>query len=104
MRIQDLLNKLHDAEDRFVGTEFLAPILGGAKVRVRIAGLVCELQVARGLPSGFRGWAVLRSLSTSRAEFARAAGLSEVAAYLALFPRVRLVLVAREAQGWLTLP
>src|SRR5512135_3124358 len=106
MPIQDILNRLDDAERRFVGQEFLAPVLGDSRVMVRIAGVVCRLQVKRGQP--FTGWAVLRSLSTSRAEFIRQATLQETARYLALFPLVRLVLLEGEGTGgmrtWLASP
>ena len=36
MRVQDLLQKMEAAEDAFLQTEFLAPILPGRNVRVRI--------------------------------------------------------------------
>jgi hypothetical protein len=104
MPIDDLLNKLERAEQRFVGQEFLAPIVGANRVVVRIASVVCQLQVTAGLPDRFQGWAILRSLSTSRAAFVRAASLARVAAYLALFPAVRLILAQRDDATWLAFP
>jgi hypothetical protein len=92
MPINDLLDRLEDAERRFVGAEFLAPLIGRGPVAVRIAGLVCHLRVTAGLPRSFRGWAILRSRAINRAEFVRPATLSEIAAYLDLFPAVRLIL------------
>jgi hypothetical protein len=93
MSIHDLLNRMEAAEKNFVGTQFLAPVVGDGRVAVRIAGVVCQLQVKEGRPRRFHGWAILRALSTSQAAFVRQAGLAEVAAYLRLFPAVRLVLV-----------
>ncbi len=110
MPIDDLLDKLEQAERRFVRTEFLAPIIGQGHVVVRIAGVVCQLKVTAGLPHEFAGWAILRSLSTSKAEFVREASLTETAKYLALFPALRLVLVQRVVETrsprpyWLALP
>lgn len=92
MSIDDVINRLADAERRFAGQEFLAPLVGEGRVQVRIAGVVCRLRVT-GLPQGFRGWAVLRAGSASRAEFVRAAGMAETAAYLRLFPAVALIIV-----------
>ena len=104
MPIDDLLNRLEAAEQRFTGSLFLAPLIGAGRVSVRIAGVICRIQVTRGLPEGFRGVALLRALSTSQAEFARPAGLAERAAYLALFPAVELILLQRSREEWLALP
>ena len=79
MSIDDILNKLEAAEKNFAGTQFLAPILGPGKVRVRIAGIVCQLAITNILPKRFRGWAILQAKSTSEASFVREAGLAEVA-------------------------
>ncbi len=104
MSIHDILNRLEEAERRFAGTEFLAPIMGEARVHVRIAGVVCKLKVAVGLPPGFAGYAFLRARSTREAEFVRAATLQEITQYLALFPTVRLILTGRERRHWWALP
>lgn len=104
MSINDILNRLGDAERRFTGTEFLAPLLDEKHVNVRISGIVCRLKVTAGLPPGFAGYAVLRAQSTSEAEFVRPATLLEIARYLALFPTVRLILTGRERKHWWALP
>jgi hypothetical protein len=97
MTIDEILNNLEDEERRFVGQEFLAPVLGHNFVVVRIAGIVCRLRVKSRRP--FTGWAVIRALSTSQAEFVRPANLGEIANYLALFPLVRLILLHSEQEG-----
>ena len=97
MTIDDILNNLEDEERRFVGQEFLAPVLGHNLVVVRIAGIVCQLRVKSRQP--FTGWAVVRALSTSQAAFVRPANLREIANYLALFPLVRLILLHSEQEG-----
>jgi hypothetical protein len=108
MSIDDILNRLEAAEEAFAGTRFLAPIIGQGKarhqVRVRIAGVICQLAIRRGLPEDFRGWAILEALSTSEAAFVREAGLAEVSAYLALFPDVRLILCEAGRGQWQALP
>jgi hypothetical protein len=101
MSIHDLLDKMESAEDAFLQTEFLAPVLPGGRVRVRIAGLVCTLRVA-GSPQP--GWAILRPLSMDRARVVGQPGLRQVRDYLALFPAVRLLLVGRAGQPWLAIP
>lgn len=108
MSIDDILNRLEAAEQAFAGTRFLAPIVGRGKdrsrVRIRIAGVVCQLTITAGLPQDFRGWAVMEALSTSEAAFIREAGLAEVASYLALFPAVRLILCEPGRGRWLAFP
>jgi hypothetical protein len=104
MSIDDILNRLEAAEQNFAGTQFLAPILGPGKVRIRIAGIVCQLAITDKLPRNFRGWAVLQAKSTSEAVFVREAGLAEVAAYLRLFPTVRLILCQSGRKRWQAFP
>ena len=65
MNIQDLLSKMETAETAFLDTTFLAPVLPGRRVRVRIAGLVCTLRVSGAAQPG---WAILQPLSLDRAQ------------------------------------
>ncbi len=97
MGIENLLNKLEAAEQDFLASEVLAPVLPGQAVTVRIAGIVCRLRVDN---QRFEGWAILHPLSTSRARIVRAAHLAEVATYLKLFPAKRLIAVLREDRRW----
>ena len=104
MSIDNILNRLEAAEKDFVGREFMAPVVGHGRIMVRIAGVLCTLRWIEGLPKRYRGWAVLRALSISRAEFVGEAGLTQIADYLALFPAVRLILLQPHSDRWLSLP
>ncbi len=99
--LTDALNRLAAAEDRFLASEFLAPVLRGGKVQVRIAGVICALSVR---PANFEGWGVFRPASHSDAELMRQVKLAERQRYLDLFPRVRLILVDRWEEQWVALP
>jgi hypothetical protein len=99
--IHRLLDRMEAAEEAFLDTEFLAPVLPGGRVRVRIAGLVCTLSVT-GRPEP--GWALLKPLSLDRAQVIARPSLGQIRDYLALFPAVRLVLVGRTERAWLALP
>jgi hypothetical protein len=101
VNIHDLLNKMESAEEEFLRTEFLAPILPNGQVRVRIAGLVCVLQVTDRVEPG---WAILKPLAMDRAQVIARPSLRQIRDYLALFPAVRLLLVARAERYWLALP
>ena len=101
MSIHDLLDKMESAEQAFLETEFLAPVLSGGQVRVRIAGLICTLRVAaRAQP----GWAILKPLSLECAQAIARPTLRQIRDYLALFPAVRLLLLARAGEDWLAVP
>ncbi len=99
--IRDLLNKLADEESAFLDTEFLAPVLPGGHVRVRIASVVCTLRV---VGEATPGWAILKPLSMNKARIVGRPGLREVREYLSLFPAVRLLLLTPKDNDWLALP
>jgi hypothetical protein len=99
--LTDALKRLAAAEERFLAGEFLAPVIRGGKVQVRIAGVICTLSVR---PADFEGWGVFRPTSHSEAERVRPAKLAEQRRYLDLFPLVRLILVDRSEEQWLALP
>src|SRR5581483_3808657 len=99
--LTDALKRLAAAEDRFLSSEFLAPVIHGGKVQVRIAGVICALTVR---PADFEGWGIFRPTSHSEAELVRPAKLAERKRYLDLFPLVRLILVDRREEQWFALP
>jgi hypothetical protein len=92
MRIRSLLDRLEDAENQFVGQEFLAPIIHGGEVKTRIAAVQCRLKVTNEPPGG-NGWGIFRALSTSLAAWQRKAPLAAVRRYLDLFPAVGMIAV-----------
>jgi hypothetical protein len=99
--VTDALNRLAAAEERFLTSEFLAPVVRGGQVQVRIAGVICTLRIR---PADFEGWGVFRSASHSEASLVRHAKLAERARYLDLFPLVRLILTSKQDDQWLALP
>jgi hypothetical protein len=100
MSIHDLLDKMESAEEEFLKTEFLAAVLPGRRVRVRIAGIVCTLQVVGQTEPG---WAILRPLALDRAKVTGRPSLGQIRDFLALFPQVRLLLVAQTQRGGLAI-
>jgi hypothetical protein len=100
-RLDDILNQFAAAEERFLTSEFLAPVLRGGQVQVRIAGVVCRLKVE---PADFEGWGIFRPLTHSTACLVRPARLAERQRYLELFPLLRLILCGRAGQRWQALP
>jgi hypothetical protein len=99
--LTDALSRLAAAEEGFLASEFLAPVVRGGRVQVRIAGVICTLRIR---PADFEGWGIFRPASHSEATLARAAKLAERARYLELFPLVRLILAGKRDEQWLALP
>jgi hypothetical protein len=97
----DALSRLAAAEDRFLASEFLAPVVRGGHVNVRIAGVICSIRIQ---PADFEAWGVFRPVSHCEATLARPAKLAERQRYLELFPIVRLILIGQLDNQWLAIP
>jgi len=92
--VQKLLGKLAAEEERFLQQDFLAPALRGGEIQVRVAGVVCRIHFE---PRDFEGWGIFQPVSHTEAKLARPASLLERRSYLALFPKVRLIVCRRNA-------
>ncbi len=97
----EVLARLAAAEERFLASEFLAPVLSGGLVTIRIAGVICTLRIQ---PLEFEGWGVFRPQSHAEANLVRTAKMAERQRYLELFPLVRLILSCRAEEQWHALP
>jgi hypothetical protein len=91
----DALKALAAREARFFASDFLAPVLRGQRVAVRIAGALCTMRVG---PASFQGWAICHADKAAEAHVVRAATLSEREHYLKALPRERLVLCGRDGE------
>jgi hypothetical protein len=99
--MSDVFERLAAAEQCFLANEFLAPVICGSQVQVRIAGIICKLKVQ---PVDFEGWGIFRPISYNEARLVRPCRLAERQRYLELFPLVRLVLAGRQNDQWFALP
>jgi hypothetical protein len=99
--VTDALSRLGAAEERFLASEFLAPVIRGGQVQVRIAGVICTVRIR---PAGFEGWGIFRPASHSDADLVRQPKLAERQRYLELFPLVRLILAGTREEQWFALP
>lgn len=98
--LQRIFDKLAAAEDHFLEREFLAPVVAGGEVRVRIGGVVCTLRVT---PPQFEGWGIFRPKSHASADLVGEAGLTERRRYLELFPSVALVACLGNRDHWMAM-
>jgi hypothetical protein len=95
------LKKLAAMENAFLKTEFLAPVVRGRGVAVKIAGVRCELAIH---PADFRGWGIFRAESHKNASLVREATGRERQQYLRLFPAVRLIVCRVDHEVVLAVP
>lgn len=95
--ISEAFERLASAERVFATSEFLAPVIRGQPVAVRVAGISLALQVE---PHDFEGWGIFRPRDHSHAVFLRYPTMSERGDYLKLYPTVRLVLSGRMGDQW----
>lgn len=101
MSVRHLLDKMEAAEEAFLRAEFLAPVTAGGRVRVRIAGVICTLQV---VGEHDPGWAILKPLALDRARVVARPSPMQIREYLELFPAVRLILAGHAEGRWLAMP
>jgi hypothetical protein len=99
--IRDSFWKLAAAESAFVGSEFLAPVVRGHGVAVKIAGVRCLLTIN---PREFQGFGIFLANSHLDATFVRDASAIERRDYLRLFPAVRLIAGAMQRGNVLATP
>jgi hypothetical protein len=85
-----LFAKLVEAETNFKEQEFLAPVLRGQKVKIKINSIVMDLLVR---PKTFEGWGIFKTSDFKTARRIREADVFERTSYLELFPAVRAVVV-----------
>jgi hypothetical protein len=100
-RLHETLERLAEAERRAFSAEFLAPVIRGAVIQVRIEGVVCQFKVQ---PKAFEGWGVFRPTSPNTATLVRPARASERRQYLDLLPLLRMIVCLRRGEEWLAIP
>jgi hypothetical protein len=95
-----LLDKLISEEALI--KQFIAPVLRGGYVRIRIKGLVNTLKVKQ---RNYEGWAVLESVNSFEASVIRDAEFEEKIEYLDRLRTLRMTLVKRlRNKSWLAIP
>lgn len=100
--IHDLLNKIAAEESQLTETQFMAPCVGGGRVRTRVAGMVYTFATK---PRDFQGWGIFQPLDEKTAEVVEEPILPQIEEYLELMKPLRMLLVDRlERQTWLGYP
>src|SRR5581483_11917719 len=95
------MDRLALAERQFLRADFLAPVVRGRGVAVRISGVRCILNVQ---PADFEGWGVFRPVSHMIARCVGNASMAQRRRYLDLLPAVRLVVCGIDGRQLLAVP
>lgn len=98
MKVNNLFHKVEEAEQEFLNSEFIAPVVKHSKVGVRILGLVYEFILT---DPDFEGWAILRPISSTRAKVIGSPGLLQISKYLGRFPKARMILCEKRKGTWI---
>lgn len=100
--IRNLLNQVAAQEAQLPHTQFLAPCVGGGKVRTRVAGIIFTFTPQ---PQDFEGWGIFQPVNEKTAEVVEEPSLPQLAQYLKLLKPLRLRLAyLLQGQTWLAYP
>lgn len=94
-----LIAKMAAEEQKLSDQLFLAPVVAGGQVRVRVAGIVYALRLDD--PS-FEGWALLQTQSKKpgHASVVGKPTIAKISEYLKMLPRLRVVLLDQFENRW----
>ena len=100
--INKLINQFAAEEEQLGDREFLAPCVGGGKVRTSIGNIIYTFEAR---PVDFEGWGIFLPIDRQVAEVFDEPNLPQVAEYLKLLKPLRLrLLYALRGQTWLAYP
>ncbi|MEZ2251536.1 hypothetical protein [Microcoleus sp.] len=100
--IRKILNQLAAQAGKLLDTQFLAPCVGGGRVRTRIDGMIYRFQPQ---PRHFEGWGIFQPINEKNAALVAEPDLAQVTEYLQLLVPVRLQLAhVLRGQTWLAYP
>ncbi len=100
--IRKILNQLAAQAGKLLNTQFLAPCVGGGRVRTRIDGMIYRFQPQ---PRNFEGWGIFQPINEKNAAVVTEPDWAQVAEYLQLLVPIRLQLAhVLRGQTWLAYP
>ncbi len=85
-----MINRLAAEEERVLSRSFVAPVVRGRQVSVRVEGIAYTMSV---VDRNFEGWAILKPTAQRKATICGEPSLEQIKTYLNLLPRFRLVLL-----------
>lgn len=92
-----MINKIAAEEGKLSSAAFLAPVVAGGGVAVRVSGIVYKMSLDN---SQFEGWGLLKMVSPKRATVFGAPSLDQIGAYMKLLPRFRMVALGQFNDKW----
>jgi hypothetical protein len=100
--IRKLINQLAAQENNLSATQFIAPCVGGGKVRTKVAGIIYTFTPK---PRNFEGWGIFQPVDEKIAAVVDEPSFPQIAEYLRLLKPLRLRLAyPLRSQTWLAYP
>ena len=100
--IRKILNQLATESAQLLDTQFLAPCVGGGRVRIGFKSMIYTFQPQ---PQNFEGWAIFQPINEQIAAVVDEPSLPQLAEYLQLLVPIRLHLACvLQGQTWLAYP
>ena len=100
--MNDIFNKLAESENKFLQSNFFAPVIKWQPIRVKINSIILSLIVSE--PKGFQGFGVFSPADYKTAKFIREPNMAEKQQYFRLFPALRLILCRNSDKQWAGIP
>lgn len=96
-----LIKRFSDEEESLSSELFLAPYVPGAKIKIKVQGVIYELEVVDAGPlSRQGGFGLFQVTEPGKARLVETANRNQVDAYLNLLPRITLVLIGEFEHHW----
>ena len=103
MDVMSLINKFNQSEKQLIHSTFVAPVIKGSKICVRIDGVIYDFKLAK-KDLEKEGWLTLKPINYKTAKVVDEAEPYLIEEYKKLFPTMRMIL-ADQAEGvWVAFP
>lgn len=97
VKVSSLLASLAAREKKFMGGEFLCPMVRGTPMRVKMDGVVLEMKPDK----PFEGWGVFRPTSAKTCKLVRNASMKEKRTYLEALTTFHMIICGKNENDWL---
>lgn len=94
--MNSVFDRLAAAENQFIKSQFVVPVISSPFVTVKISGVILSLKID---PPNYRGWGVFKPLDYKCARFVKNATSDQCHDYLKSLPLVRLVVCHKNDDG-----
>src|SRR3989344_5462962 len=103
MDVLNLINKLAQSEKQMIHSTFVAPVIKGGKICVRIEGVIYDFKLAK-KDEEKEGWLALKPINYRTAKVVGEAEPYLIEEYKKLFPTIRMIVADQSDGVWIAFP